>query len=170
MDEQTARDVLERVATAWRTGRPDDAAACFTDDARYLEPPDRQRYIGWKDILAFFGGGEATPPRMGMEWHGIGYDARSSTAYGEYTFRATVPMVGSTTVWWLRPSAPTGSPPGGSTSTAAPCRGMLSSAVRRPRSSQVPRIGRDAGVTAGDGMLGSCQPVDAMTRSLPSRS
>lgn len=88
MNEQHAREVLERIADGWRTGRPEMAAACFTLDARYLEPPDRQHYVGREELAAFFGAGDPTVPRMEMRWRGIGYDAGTSTAYGEYTFRA----------------------------------------------------------------------------------
>lgn len=78
----TPREVLEAIAAAFNEGRPTDAAACFTEDALYLEPPDRQRYVGRAELVEFFG-----PDPMVFGWHGIAYDEASGTAYGEYTFR-----------------------------------------------------------------------------------
>ncbi len=78
----TPREVLRAIAAAWNSGRPVDAAACFTEDALYLEPPDKQRYVGRAELVEFFG-----PDPLRMEWHGIAYDEATQTAYGEYTFR-----------------------------------------------------------------------------------
>jgi hypothetical protein len=77
----TPREVLEAIAAAWNA-RPADAAAYFTEDALYLEPPDKQRYVGRAQLAEFFG-----PDPLRMEWHGIAYDESTRTAYGEYTFR-----------------------------------------------------------------------------------
>ncbi|MBM7787029.1 nuclear transport factor 2 family protein [Tenggerimyces flavus] len=77
----TPREVLQTIAAAW-CSRPADAAAYFTEDALYLEPPDKQRYVGRAALAEFFG---EEPLRM--EWHGLAYDEASRTAYGEYTFR-----------------------------------------------------------------------------------
>ena len=77
----TPREVLEAIAAAWNA-RPADAAAYFTEDALYLEPPDKQRYVGRAALAAFFG-----EEPFHMEWHGLAYDEASRKAYGEYTFR-----------------------------------------------------------------------------------
>jgi hypothetical protein len=81
------RAVLDAVAHAWNTARADLAVACFTDDAVYLEPPDRQDYKG-SDALREFFGASVQPARSDrMHWHFVAFDEARQTGFGEYTFR-----------------------------------------------------------------------------------
>jgi SnoaL-like protein len=85
MDENEFRASLARLATAWNTGHP-AAAECFTLNAAYLEPPDRQSYHGREELFEFFGGRATVPPAMSMTWHHIAFYENEQTGFGEYTF------------------------------------------------------------------------------------
>jgi uncharacterized protein (TIGR02246 family) len=45
MTQEEFRQLLQTVADGWNAGDARLAAACFTEDAVYVEPPDRQRYV-----------------------------------------------------------------------------------------------------------------------------
>lgn len=53
-------DLLLRIAGAWAACDADEAAGCSTDDAVYMEPPDRQLFVGQMQIRNYF-----TPLRPG---------------------------------------------------------------------------------------------------------
>jgi hypothetical protein len=77
--------LLERVAEAWRTGRPDDAVSCFASDIVYVEPGGRQAYRGLDMIRDLSGGDDPSP--MDMRWHTTLFDKARQLGAGEYTFR-----------------------------------------------------------------------------------
>jgi hypothetical protein len=87
MDARRFRGLLETVAGAWNEGGTARALACFTDDARYTEPPDIQHYEGRDALFAFFGGDD--PPPMSMAWHTIVFDEDQQMGAAEYTYRGT---------------------------------------------------------------------------------
>ena len=74
--------LLQTLADAWNRGDPARAAACFANDAVYLEPPDRQLSTGRDALWEFFGGDN--PPAMHMTWHHIVWGGE--VGVGEYTF------------------------------------------------------------------------------------
>jgi ketosteroid isomerase-like protein len=49
--------ILRNLAEAWNNGESRRAAECFTEDAIYTEPPDKQVYRGREALFRFFGGG-----------------------------------------------------------------------------------------------------------------
>ncbi len=81
------RAVLDSVAAGWNSDRADVAAACFTETAVYLEPPDRQLYRGRAALRAFFAAPihPARPDRM--QWHAVAFDSVRQVGFGEYTYR-----------------------------------------------------------------------------------
>lgn len=83
----TFRSLMETVAAAWTEGDARKAADCFTEDALYLEPPDRQFYSGRPALYEFFGGGKKPEPPMKMTWHHLAFDEESQVGFGEYTFQ-----------------------------------------------------------------------------------
>jgi hypothetical protein len=87
MEGAAFRQLLETVAVAWNGGDTATALACFTDDARYTEPPDTQHYEGRRELFEFFGGDE--PPPMRMAWHTILFDRDRQMGAAEYTFTGT---------------------------------------------------------------------------------
>ena len=81
------RQLMNNVAEAWNNGNARNAAACFTDDAVYIEPPDKQVYIGQQALYEFFGGDEPPEPPMKMTWHHLAFDEANQVGFGEYTFQ-----------------------------------------------------------------------------------
>ncbi|MDQ3783904.1 MAG: nuclear transport factor 2 family protein [Actinomycetota bacterium] len=76
------RGLLDTVAEGWNAGDAAMAAACFTEDAVYVEPPDRQRYDGRPHLAEFFGGCDD----MSMRWHLTAFSEEDQAGFGEYTF------------------------------------------------------------------------------------
>lgn len=83
MDHAGFVSLMETIASSWNAGDTQRALACFTDDAVYVEPPDRQRYEGRAALFEFFGGDE--PPPMHLAWHHLVVDG--DVGVGEYTYR-----------------------------------------------------------------------------------
>lgn len=68
------RSLLDSVAIGWNSGRPATSAGCFTENAVYLEPPDRQRYQGRPAILQFFAASDqvgSNHSALGRNWRTI---------------------------------------------------------------------------------------------------
>ena len=86
MDRDEFRQLLQQVADGWSRGDPRSAAEAFAEVAVYIEPPDRQRYVGREALYAFFHGEGSEPRPMTMTWHAIAFDPASQTGFGEYTF------------------------------------------------------------------------------------
>jgi hypothetical protein len=87
MDGEAFRRLLATIAEAWNEGDTATALACFTDDARYTEPPDTQHYEGRDALFVFFGGDD--PPPMSMAWHTIVFDEELQMGAAEYTYSGT---------------------------------------------------------------------------------
>ena len=81
------KDLMRTVAAGWNEGDAKKAADCYTDDAIYTEPPDRQVYVGRQALYEFFGGDKKPDPPMKMAWHHLAFDEKSQTGFGEYTFQ-----------------------------------------------------------------------------------
>ena len=58
--------VMHNLSEAWNEGDAQRAAECFTEDAVYLDPPDKQLYQGRAALFEFFGGGQGRPRPMKM--------------------------------------------------------------------------------------------------------
>ena len=78
--------LLNCVSNGWNTNNARQAADCFSDDAVYIEPPDRQLYIGREMLFKFFGGTEGRINPMKMTWHHIVFDSAKQVGMSEYTF------------------------------------------------------------------------------------
>lgn len=78
--------LMRTVAAGWNEGNARKAANCFTEDAVYMEPPDRQVYAGREALFEFFGGSKGTEKPMHMTWHHLAFDAKSQIGFGQYTF------------------------------------------------------------------------------------
>jgi SnoaL-like domain len=61
--------LMQAVADGWSEGNARKAADCFTEDAIYTEPPDKQLYKGREALFKFFGGNEGDKSQMKMTWH-----------------------------------------------------------------------------------------------------
>jgi hypothetical protein len=47
-------DLMDRLADGWSQQKTDEALACFTEDATYMEPPDIQFYKGAFPVASVF--------------------------------------------------------------------------------------------------------------------
>jgi SnoaL-like domain len=81
------KNLMRTVAAGWNEGNARKAADCYTEDALYTEPPDRQVYAGRKALYEFFGGDKKPDPPMRMTWHHLAFDEESQIGFGEYTFQ-----------------------------------------------------------------------------------
>jgi SnoaL-like domain len=79
--------LLQIVADGWNEGNARKAADCFTEDAIYIEPPDKQIYVGRKALFEFFGGDKNPDPPMSMTWHHRAFNEDSQIGFGEYTYQ-----------------------------------------------------------------------------------
>jgi hypothetical protein len=78
--------LLQRLADGWNQGNAEQAANCFTEDALYTEPPDKQYYNGREALYQFFGGANGRAGEMNMIWHHILFDETRQIGTGEFTF------------------------------------------------------------------------------------
>lgn len=81
------KSLMHTVAAGWNEGNARKAADCYTEDALYTEPPDKQVYPGRKALYEFFGGDGKPEPPMKMAWHHLAFDEASQIGFGEYTFQ-----------------------------------------------------------------------------------
>lgn len=83
LDHQGFDALLQRLAAAWAACDHAAAAACFTTDAIYMEPPDRQLFCGRAELTAYF-----SPLRPGTYLHinGSWFDHSKQTGCCEFSF------------------------------------------------------------------------------------
>jgi len=89
-DKTTAaqfENLIRTVAAGWNEGNAKKAADCYTEDAIYTEPPDRQVYVGQKALYEFFGGDLKPHPPMRMTLHHLAFDENSQIGFAEYTYQ-----------------------------------------------------------------------------------
>ena len=79
-------ELLQRLADGWNGGDAQQSADCFTKDALYTEPPDKQYYTGREALYQFFGGPNGRAGEMNMVWHHIIFDETEQLGSGEFTF------------------------------------------------------------------------------------
>jgi hypothetical protein len=79
--------LMQTVAEGWNAGNARKAADCFSEDAVYIEPPDKQLYHGRAELYEFFGGDTGTDRPMKMTWHHLAFNEEKQIGFGEYTFQ-----------------------------------------------------------------------------------
>lgn len=78
--------LMQTIADGWNEGNARKSAECFSEDAVYIEPPDRQVYYGRTELYEFFGGDHGTDIPMKMTWHHLAFNESEQIGFGEYTF------------------------------------------------------------------------------------
>jgi hypothetical protein len=78
--------LMQTVSDSWNQSNPRKAAECFSEDAIYVEPPDKQLYHGRADLYEFFGGDSGPDMPMKMTWHHLAFNEEEQVGFGEYTF------------------------------------------------------------------------------------
>lgn len=79
-------ELMETVAKGWNSGDARLAADCFTRDAIYSEPPDKQLFHGREALFEFFGGDDGRDRPMHMVWHHLTYNSDTGIGMGEFSF------------------------------------------------------------------------------------
>ena len=83
MDAHGYRSLLERLASAWAARDPVVAAECFTQKAVYMEPPDRQVFIGQDELRAYF---SPLEPGTYLTFRNVAFDESDSVGMVEFSF------------------------------------------------------------------------------------
>lgn len=78
--------LLERLADAWAALDAERAAACFTEDAVYMQPPDQQLFVGRDQLLAYFAPLE---PGTYLRLDNVWFDESAQRGACEFTFGVT---------------------------------------------------------------------------------
>ena len=79
--------LMQTIANGWNEGDARKAADCFSEDAIYVEPPEKQLYRGRTELYEFFGGDNGTDIPMQMTWHHLAFNEEDQIGFGEYTFQ-----------------------------------------------------------------------------------
>lgn len=79
--------LMQTIADGWNEGNARKAAVCFSEDAIYVEPPEKQLYHGRAELYEFFGGDNGTDLPMKMTWHHLAFNEEEQVGFGEYTFQ-----------------------------------------------------------------------------------
>ena len=75
--------MMNRLADGWSQQNTDEALACFTGDAIYMEPPDIQFYKGHSELRPYFA---ALKPGTFMRFQNLWFDEARQIGAGEYSF------------------------------------------------------------------------------------
>lgn len=78
--------VLDAVAQGWNSGDAAHAASCFTQDALYVEPPQKQVFEGRQALFSYFGGEAGRAGEMTMIWRMKAFDEETQTGAAEFSF------------------------------------------------------------------------------------
>lgn len=84
---QQFEHLMQTLADGWNEGNARKAADCFSEDAIYIEPPEKQLYHGRAELYEFFGGDSGTDLPMKMTWHHLAFNEGEQVGFGEYTFQ-----------------------------------------------------------------------------------
>lgn len=84
MNQREFEELMETIAKCWNTKNSRAAVACFTADAVYIEPPDKQLIRGRSELYEYFGGD--TGFDMKLTWHNLFFNEDTQSGAGEYTF------------------------------------------------------------------------------------
>jgi ketosteroid isomerase-like protein len=82
-DTEGFRVLFQRLAAAWAAQQTEDALACFTEDAEYMQPPDVQFYAGHDQLRAYFG---ALRPGTFLRIEHLWFDAALQMGCVEFSF------------------------------------------------------------------------------------
>ena len=69
MNSPEFKKLINTIAEGWNEGNARKSADCFSEDAIYIEPPDKQVYHGRDELFEFFGGENGTDIPMHMTSH-----------------------------------------------------------------------------------------------------
>ncbi len=76
------KKLMQTVADGWNRHDPKRSVDCFTEDAIYMEPPDKQLIFGKDSLFKYFD----SPKQMKLVWHQLMFDEDKQIGAGEFTF------------------------------------------------------------------------------------
>jgi hypothetical protein len=83
LNESEFRQLMNRLADGWSRQNTEQALACFTENAIYMEPPNIQFYEGHAQLRPYFG---ALKPGTFMRFHNLWFGESKQIGAGEYSF------------------------------------------------------------------------------------
>ena len=86
---------MTKLAAAWTAQNTELALACFTPDAMYMQPPDKQFYVGHRQLRPYFA---ALKQGTFMKFHHVWFDEKTQVGAGEFTFGNSLTKTGVTGV------------------------------------------------------------------------
>jgi hypothetical protein len=87
MDVVDFEKLMHTIAEGWNEGDARKSSDCFSEDAIYIEPPDKQVHRGRAELYEFFGGESGPDVPMHMTWHHLAFNEKEQVGFGEYSFR-----------------------------------------------------------------------------------
>jgi len=75
--------LMMKLAEAWTSQNTEIGLACFCEKAIYMEPPDKQLYIGHEQLRPYF---DALEPGTYMRCHNLCFNEEKQVGMCEYTF------------------------------------------------------------------------------------
>jgi ketosteroid isomerase-like protein len=87
MDSVEFKKLMNTIAEGWNEGDARKSADCFSEEAVYIEPPDKQVHHGRAALYEFFGGDQGPDVPMHMTWHHLAFNEEEQVGFGEYSFR-----------------------------------------------------------------------------------
>lgn len=87
ISKQDFEKLLQTVSEGWNESNAFKSAGCFSEDAVYVEPPNKQVYQGREALYQFFGGDKGPEIPMHMTWHHLAFNEDEQVGFGEYSFR-----------------------------------------------------------------------------------
>lgn len=77
-------NLMERIALGWNTKNAKLSVECFSNNAIYIEPPNKQLIKGKEELYQYFGGDSGAD--MKLTWRNLFFNEEKQTGAGEYTF------------------------------------------------------------------------------------
>jgi hypothetical protein len=75
--------LMSKLANAWMNRSTNTALECFKEDAIYMEPPDKQLYIGHVQLKPYF---DALREGVFFKFHNIMFNEQTQVGSCEYSF------------------------------------------------------------------------------------
>jgi ketosteroid isomerase-like protein len=83
LDHTQFEALMGRVAGAWSAQDTAAALVCFTTDAVYMEPPDKQLFVGHAQLYPYFG---ALKPNTYLHFQHLWFDVAKQIGCVEFSF------------------------------------------------------------------------------------
>lgn len=86
MNINSFKELLQKLSDSINHGNTSDAVSCFTEDAVYYVPVDKQLIKGKDELKAYFTGISRSEAHAALTWHNIIFDEWQQAGALEFTF------------------------------------------------------------------------------------